>query len=77
MRQRDEAVAHYALEGLASTVMAAEYRLALPDEQLLVEELERTRRALELRGLADHPVRTSAIEAQKPPRKAKGKGKKG
>ena len=41
--QKDEPVAHYALEGLASTVMAAEYRLALPDEQLLVEELERTR----------------------------------
>ena len=27
--QKDEPVAHYALEGLASTVMAAEYRLAL------------------------------------------------
>ncbi len=75
--QKDEPVAHYALEGLASTVMAAEYRLALPDEQLLAEELERTQRALELRNLTDHPVRTSAIEAQKPPRKAKGKGKKG
>ena len=42
--EKDEPVAHYALEGLASTVMAAEYRLALPDEQLLVEELERTQR---------------------------------
>ena len=71
--ERDEAVAHYALEGLPSTVMAAEYRLALPDEKILVQELERTQRALEQRSLTDHPVRTRAIEAQKPPRKAKGK----
>jgi predicted nuclease of restriction endonuclease-like (RecB) superfamily len=71
--QKDEPVAHYALEGLASTVMAAEYRLALPDEQLLVEELERTQRALELRGLANHPARKPRTVTKKPPRTAKGK----
>jgi predicted nuclease of restriction endonuclease-like (RecB) superfamily len=71
--ERDEAVAHYALEGLPSTVMAAEYRLALPDEQLLVEELERTQRALELRGLADHPARKPRTVTKKPPRTAEGK----
>ena len=71
--EKDEPVAHYALEGLASTVMAAEYRLALPDEQLLVEELERTQRALELRGLADHPARKPRTVTEKPPRTAKGK----
>ena len=54
--QKDEAVAHYALEGLPSKVMAAEYRLALPDEQLLVQELERTQRALELRSLTSRPL---------------------
>lgn len=45
--QKDHAVAHYALEGLPNKVLAAEYRTALPDEKLLAEELERTRRMLE------------------------------
>jgi predicted nuclease of restriction endonuclease-like (RecB) superfamily len=45
--QKDYAVARYALEGLPNKVLAAEYRTALPDEKLLAEELERTRRMLE------------------------------
>jgi predicted nuclease of restriction endonuclease-like (RecB) superfamily len=44
--KKNEAVAHYALEGL-SNILAAEYQTALPDEKLLAAELERTRRALE------------------------------
>jgi len=40
-------VARYALEGLASKVLAAEYRTALPSEKTLAKELERTRKALE------------------------------
>lgn len=44
---KNDAVAHYALDGLPNTVMAAEYKLALPDEKLLVEELKRTQRAIE------------------------------
>lgn len=47
--KKDEAIAHYALEGLANKVMAAEYQMVLPNEQLLAEELERTRRLLETR----------------------------
>lgn len=47
--KKDEAVAHYALEGLPNTVMAAEYRMVLPDEKVLAAELEKTQRALELR----------------------------
>lgn len=47
--ERDEAVARYALEGLPNKVMATEYRLALPNEHVLAEELEKTQRALELR----------------------------
>lgn len=46
--KKNEAVAHYALEGL-SNILAAEYQTALPDEKLLKEELERTRRVLENR----------------------------
>jgi predicted nuclease of restriction endonuclease-like (RecB) superfamily len=48
--QRDAAVAHYALEGLPNKVLAAEYRTTLPDEELLIAELERTRKALEARA---------------------------
>lgn len=42
----DEAVAHYALGNLHNKVLAREYRLALPEEKRLVEEMEKTRRAL-------------------------------
>ncbi len=48
---KDAAVAHYALDGLPNKVMAAEYRTALPDERLIAEELERTRRILDGRRL--------------------------
>ena len=41
------AEAHYALEGLQNKVLAAEYQTVLPDELLLAEELQRSRRALE------------------------------
>jgi predicted nuclease of restriction endonuclease-like (RecB) superfamily len=47
--EKDAAVAHYALDGLLSKVMAAEYMLALPDEELLEAELDQTRRILETR----------------------------
>jgi predicted nuclease of restriction endonuclease-like (RecB) superfamily len=42
--QKDYAVAHYALEGLPNKVLAAEYRTALPDEKILVEEIKKTRK---------------------------------
>lgn len=45
------AEAHYALEGLPNKVLAAEYRLVLPDEKLLAEELAKTRQELEVRRL--------------------------
>jgi predicted nuclease of restriction endonuclease-like (RecB) superfamily len=44
---KDQAVAHYSLDGLPNKVLAAEYRLALPNEQLLAAELERSRRLIE------------------------------
>jgi hypothetical protein len=44
---RDAAVAHYALEGPPNKVLAAEYRTALPDEEVLAAEVERTRKSLE------------------------------
>lgn len=47
--EKGAAEAHYALEGLPNKVLAAEYQTMLPDEQLLAEELDRTRRELETR----------------------------
>jgi hypothetical protein len=61
--QKDAAVAHYALEGLPNKVMASEYRLALPDEKVLAEQLEQTHKALATRGLLgvakEAPARTT------------------
>jgi hypothetical protein len=45
--ERDHAVAKYALDGLSNKVLAAEYRMTLPQERLLAEEIERTRRQLD------------------------------
>ncbi len=54
--EKDAAVARYALEGLPNKVLAAEYRMALPDEKVLVAELEHTRKMLEAR----QPIREVA-----------------
>ncbi len=48
--EKDEALAHYSLDGLPNKVLAAEYRIALPDEETLAAEVDRTRRAIELRA---------------------------
>ena len=47
--EKDEALAQYALEGLSNNVMAAEYRITLPNEELLAAELDRTRQTMERR----------------------------
>lgn len=47
--KKDHAVAKYALEGLSNKILAAEYRTALPEERILVEEIEKTRRQIEAR----------------------------
>jgi predicted nuclease of restriction endonuclease-like (RecB) superfamily len=50
--EKGAAEAHYALEGLSNKVLAAEYQTVLPDEKLLAEELDKTRRELEARRVA-------------------------
>jgi predicted nuclease of restriction endonuclease-like (RecB) superfamily len=47
--ERNEAVAHYALGNLANKVLAREYRLNLPAESVLVQELAETRETLQKR----------------------------
>jgi predicted nuclease of restriction endonuclease-like (RecB) superfamily len=53
--KKNEAVAHYALDGL-SNILAAEYQTALPDEKVLAAELERTSRAIETRQSLDSEI---------------------
>jgi hypothetical protein len=47
--EKGAAEAHYALDNLPNKVLAAEYQTVLPDEKLIAEELERSRRELESR----------------------------
>lgn len=54
--RKGAAEAHYALEGLSSKVLAAEYQTVLPSEQVLAEELTHTTRLLEERK-GSKPVR--------------------
>jgi predicted nuclease of restriction endonuclease-like (RecB) superfamily len=47
---KNEMVAKYALEGLPNKVLAAEYRMTLPDEKAIAAELQATRRMIESRS---------------------------
>ncbi|MCK4470194.1 MAG: DUF1016 family protein, partial [Anaerolineae bacterium] len=46
---KNSALAKYALQGLPNKVLAAEYKTVLPDEKLIAQELEKTRKLLEQR----------------------------
>jgi len=52
--EKGAAEAHYALDNLPNKVLAAEYQTVLPDEKLIAEELERSRRELEKRPRFAH-----------------------
>lgn len=69
--QKDEAVAHYSLEGLPNKVMASEYRLALPEEKVLAEQVERTQRALEARGVGSAESQETGRSKKKPSQRSK------
>lgn len=45
--EKDATVARYALEGLPNKILASEYRMALPDEHKIADELKRTQRQIE------------------------------
>lgn len=53
---KGEAMARYALEGLANKVLAAEYRTALPSEAVIVEEMERARKRIEKKTAGTRPA---------------------
>jgi len=56
--EKDEALARYALGNLPNKVLAAEYRTVLPDEKLIAADLQKTRRMLERRRIADRGTAT-------------------
>jgi len=47
--EKGAAEAHYALDNLPNKVLAAEYQTVLPDEKLIAQELDHSRRELEKR----------------------------
>jgi predicted nuclease of restriction endonuclease-like (RecB) superfamily len=49
--EKNEAVAHYALGNLRNKVLSSEYKLALPDEKKLADEIAKTRKSLAQRKL--------------------------
>ncbi len=48
--KHDEAVARYSMGNVTNKILAAQYKLALPDPRLIEKEIQKTRRMLELRA---------------------------
>ena len=68
--QKDEAIARYALDGLPNKILATEYRTVLPDEQLIADEIEKTRQQLEARSKVESlsaPKRSTAWRSANEP----------
>jgi predicted nuclease of restriction endonuclease-like (RecB) superfamily len=57
--EKGAAEAHYALDNLPNKVLAAEYQTVLPNERLIADELERSRRELEQRASDSRAQRES------------------
>ena len=66
--EKDEALAQYALEGLPNNVTAAEYRITLPNEELLAAEIDRTRQVIESRGsiASEAPPSSGTLTVENP-----------
>ncbi len=58
--QKGHDEARYALEGLGNKVLTATYRTKLPEANVLIAEIERTRRMLELRSATEGGKPTEA-----------------
>ena len=48
--EHDEAVARYSMGNVTNKILAAQYKLAVPDPRVLEKEIVKTRRMLELRA---------------------------
>ncbi len=54
--EHDETVARYSMGNLTNQVLAAQYKLALPDPRVLEKEIVKTRRMLELRAKLGYKI---------------------
>ncbi len=61
-------MAQYALDSLSNTVMAAEYRINLPDEEVLAAELDRKRQEVELHGSTGIETHVAVTLPEGPPK---------
>jgi len=62
--EKGAAEAHYALDNLPNKVLAAEYQTILPDEKLIAEELEKSRREHEVRKRTSTDVRLTNTDKE-------------
>jgi hypothetical protein len=71
--EHDEAVARYSMGNLTNKVLAAQYKLALPDPRVLEKEIVKTRRMLELRAKLGYkfPTANEFVKASSPRSKTK------
>jgi len=51
--EKNDALAHYTLENLPNKVLASEYKMILPDEKTLAEEIRKTRKMFDERAIAN------------------------
>jgi predicted nuclease of restriction endonuclease-like (RecB) superfamily len=56
--EHDEAVARYSMGNVTNKILAAQYKLALPDPRLIEKEIEKTRRMLESPARRMHSQQT-------------------
>jgi len=70
--QHNRAVAHYTIDRLSDKDLAAEYRLALPDEKTLVAEVERTQAALDQR----RPIASAKMDTPNTKKSKRNQGSK-
>ena len=79
--QKNEAIADYFLDNLPDKVLAREYRLTLPEEKVLTDQLRQTQRALAARHLAEagadasSPARQNRCRLSQSNRRRWGKGR--
>ncbi len=51
--KKNDALAHYTLSNLPNKVLASEYKMILPDEKILAEEIRKTRKIFGERVIAN------------------------
>jgi len=61
--EKNEMLAHYSLDGMPNKVLASEYRTALPDENTIAAQLEKTKKLIE--------AKATSIKKAKPKKKRK------